>query len=51
MREEPKVYPDSNPKAVLERIVHLYPDASTREFLLSIAKRGIRNHGEKNERD
>lgn len=48
MRDEPKVYPDSNPRAMLERIAETFKDESTRSLLYSMAKRGIRNHGSNN---
>lgn len=47
---EPKVYPDSSPKAILERIAQQYP-TNTREFLLAMSRRGIKKYGENNERD
>ena len=39
-----------SPKAILERIARKQPDVSTREFLLGLASKGIRTHGEKDER-
>jgi hypothetical protein len=44
---EPKVYPDSSPKAILERIALQYDDNSTREFLLTMSRRGIKTYVEK----
>jgi hypothetical protein len=37
---------DDNPRALLERIAERAKEDSTKEFLKSIARRGIRNYGE-----
>jgi hypothetical protein len=35
---------NDKPRAVLERIAQMYKDESTREFLLGMARRGVRSH-------